>query len=255
MLGDRDSARVGFGGRQTADRRWRRELDRRLADDVLERGAGDDQLALHADPVGGRVRQPRFGLGNVGARHLADFEAIPRRLELALQALLVVEREIENGAPTHDVHIGRDGVEEDLLFDFGEARAVGQHEMFGLCRRGDRPAAPVDRLGKRQRIGFRRPRLVGREEARFRIDAVLADRGRRRQDRPPPRDGLRDALVGRPQRDPLREQRRVALVRRNQRLLHRLRSRVPAPRGRPAGIRTRRRQNWSCEALAWRSAR
>ena len=65
-------------------------------DHPLVEGARAGEIGLGLLDVGAGARQTGFGLGDVGARHLADLEAVAGGLQLALQALLVVEREIEH---------------------------------------------------------------------------------------------------------------------------------------------------------------
>ena len=59
-------------------------------------GARAGEIGLGLLDVGAGARQPRLGLRHVGAGDLADLEAVAGSLQLALQALLVVERQIEH---------------------------------------------------------------------------------------------------------------------------------------------------------------
>src|SRR3546814_5932043 len=74
--------------RQAARQRRLHEPARIAADHVLIGCPARAEVALRADAVGGGAGQAAFRLGNVGARQLADVEAVLSRLELAAEPLL-----------------------------------------------------------------------------------------------------------------------------------------------------------------------
>ncbi len=71
-------------------------------------------------------------LGDVGARDLADFEAIVRSLEFALQNLDVVLRELDRRRIADDVEILGNGVEERLLLGGRQRGTAGANIGFRL---------------------------------------------------------------------------------------------------------------------------
>ena len=76
-----------------------------------------------------------FGLGNVGAGHLADVEAVARLPQLLLEDLDVVALEVEVRRVPQHVHIGGRAIEQDVLLDAAQGLARAEHERFGLLHR------------------------------------------------------------------------------------------------------------------------
>ena len=100
--------------------------------------------------------QARFGLGNVGAGEIADLEAILCRLQVGLEHLDVVLVELDDRAVANDVHVGGDGLGEDVAFDGLKGRAAGLDAGFsGADGILDRPpvnkgtlrSTPAERVG------------------------------------------------------------------------------------------------------------
>ena len=63
---------------------------------------------------GARGGQPQFRLRHVGARDLADAEAIAGLAKLLLQHLDVAALQIEDRGVADQVHVGGGGVEQDV---------------------------------------------------------------------------------------------------------------------------------------------
>ena len=102
------------------------ELARGLADDPLVEGARAGEVGLGLLDVGPRPRQAGLGLGDVGTRDLADLEPVAGRLQLALQALLVVEGEVEHDLVAVGRRVGVDRVEQHLLLERRTAGRAGR---------------------------------------------------------------------------------------------------------------------------------
>ena len=105
--------------------------------------------------VGLRIGQPGFGLGDVGAGDVADFEAVAGRLQLAIEHLDLVLVEFDDAAEADDIGIGGDDAEDDLVLDGAQPGAGGEDATF---RRRDvraDAAALVERLAELEagRIG------------------------------------------------------------------------------------------------------
>ena len=99
-------------------------------------------LALRSGKLRAAELKPRFGLGDVGAGQIADLEPVLGRLEVGLEHLHVVGVELDDGAVADDVHVGRDGLGEDVALDCAQGRAAGLDaglggidRSCGRCRR------------------------------------------------------------------------------------------------------------------------
>ena len=88
-----------------------------MANDLLVSGAARLEIGLRRGEGGERFRAASLGLRHVGARHLADIEAVLGRLELLGQHLHVVLAQADDGRVAHDVDIGGRGIEKDGLLD------------------------------------------------------------------------------------------------------------------------------------------
>ena len=86
-----------------------------LADDALVGCTRAGEIGLGLLDVGAGSRQPRLGLRHVGTGNLTDLEPIAGGLQLALQTLLVVERQIEHGLVPKDGGVGIHRVQQHLL--------------------------------------------------------------------------------------------------------------------------------------------
>ena len=150
------------------------ELARRLADHPLVEGARAGEVGLGLLDVGPRARQAGLGLGDVGARHFADLEPVTGRLQLALQPLLVVQREVEHRLVAIGRRVGVDGVEQDLLLERVEAGALGADLVLRLADLRLRAAAGVEVLAQGQIDA------LGRCDS-ARTTSTLADRPRSRR--------------------------------------------------------------------------
>ena len=120
-------------GRKPVDRRAGRKPARIDADHAPIIGLRGHVIRLRAQesrPPGG---QPRFRLGDVGARHLADIEAVARLLELLGEHLNVAAIELEDRAIAQQVHVGGCGIEQDLLLGDAQSLAGGIDLAFCLA--------------------------------------------------------------------------------------------------------------------------
>jgi hypothetical protein len=133
---------------------WQERLDRgaRLkiagvgADDLPVIGDAVLELRLRRVKLGTRLRERRLGLGDVGARHLADLEAVARLLELLFQYGNVVFAQIHHRRVAQHVHIGGGAVLEDRLLREAHGRAGGENVRLGLLDRILRAAAVENAL-------------------------------------------------------------------------------------------------------------
>ena len=92
--------------RKPVDRRTRRQLAG-LNPDHLPVGRNRGLVGgLRAQHLRAPGRQPQFRLRHVGARHLADIEAVARLAQLFLQHLDVAPLQVEDRQVTQQVHVG-----------------------------------------------------------------------------------------------------------------------------------------------------
>jgi hypothetical protein len=110
---DRNLDHVVQAGRQSGERRRRRQHAGRLADHLFIDRLVRPQRAFGGDPLGGGEGEAGLGLGHVGAGHLADREAIAGRFELALDDPFVVLVERDHGLVAPDIHVGGGRAEQD----------------------------------------------------------------------------------------------------------------------------------------------
>ena len=74
------------------------------------------QLPLRGRKLRPAELKPRFGLGDVGSRQIADLEAVAGGLEIGLEHLHIILVELNHGAVADHVHVSGDGVGEDVAF-------------------------------------------------------------------------------------------------------------------------------------------
>ena len=133
--------------------------------------------------VGPGARQPRLGLGHVGAGHLADLEAVAGRLQLPLQPLLVVEGEIEHDLVAEGRGVGVDGVQQHLLLQREQPGALGADQVLGPAHLRLGAAAGVEVLAQGQadrlvvRFWSKSRRLAGVAPRRP-LDAAVEEQAR-----------------------------------------------------------------------------
>ena len=121
-----------FARQQTNDR-WRmNEVRRRMPDHLLIGGAARLEVGLRGIELGNGVRPARFGLGHVGARHLAIFESVLGLPELLGQHIDIGLAQTDHSLVAHHVDIGGDRVQRGLLHR-AQALAAGLHRGFGLA--------------------------------------------------------------------------------------------------------------------------
>ena len=110
--------------------------------------------------------EPRLGLGNVGAGHLADVEAVARLPQLLLEHLDVVAAEVEVSRVAQHVHIGGRAIEQHVLLGRAQGLARAEHERLGLLHRIVRAKAVEQRLIDRHPDAARRRPRHGRRVRR-----------------------------------------------------------------------------------------
>ena len=88
-----------------------------MADHLLEDRPA--RLQIGAGLIEARLprRAPGLCLGDVGLRHFADVEAIPRSLQLGVEKGQVALVEANDCLVTHDIAVCRYSIEQYLLFD------------------------------------------------------------------------------------------------------------------------------------------
>jgi hypothetical protein len=136
-----------------AQRLGRDQPLRRRADQALELGAADLEVAFRLGARGARRGQAALGLGHVRAGDLAHPEALAGGAELLGEHLLVVDVEPQQLLVADDVDVGLDGLLQHLLLRLQQARALRQHLVLGAARAGDGAAAAEHRLGDDDLVG------------------------------------------------------------------------------------------------------
>ena len=134
------------GRRKPVDRRAGREPARIDADHAPIIGLRGDIVRLRAEQCRAAGRQPRFGLGDVGARHLADIEAVARLFELLGEHFDVAAVEIEDRLVAQQIHVGGGGIEQHLLLGDAQRLARAHDLAFGLARAVGGLESVVERL-------------------------------------------------------------------------------------------------------------
>ena len=102
------------------------------ADDAAIIGLRCHVVRLGAEKRGSAGGQPRFRLRDVGARHLADIEAVAGLLELLGEHLDVAAIEIEDRGIAQQIHVSGCGIEQNLLLGDAQRLARGIDLAFGL---------------------------------------------------------------------------------------------------------------------------
>ena len=108
------------------------QVDRLDADDAAIGRLRGLQICFRGEHLRLRGGKPRFRLRDVGARHLADIEAVARLLELLLQHLHVAPLQIEDRGIAQHIHVRGRGIEQHGLLGIAQRLAPGEHRGFGL---------------------------------------------------------------------------------------------------------------------------
>ena len=205
--------------RKPVNRRTRRQLAR-LNPDHLPVGRNRGLVGrLRAQHLRAPGRQPRFRLRDVGARHLADIEAVARLAQLFLQHLDVAPLQVEDRRVTQQVHVRGHRREQHRLLGHPQGLARCLHLALRLARAVGSLKAVVERLrcrhAKAARRHVARQLRVGRPQrrrARRRIRILRAHRAVECHPRPVTRQRLRHPFIGRTHRSALRIERRIVLI-------------------------------------------
>ena len=115
--------------RETVDRRAGRELARIAADHLPIGRRRRLVIGFRGEHLRAAGGQPRFRLRHVGARHLADIEAVAGLPQLLLQHLDVAPLQVEDRAVAQQIHVG--------------GRRVEQHGLLGRRARSRARPAPA----------------------------------------------------------------------------------------------------------------
>ena len=121
------------------------------ADHLPVLGLRGREIRLRGLDVGPGAREAGLGLGDVGARDLADLEPVAGGSQLPAQALLVVQGKVEDRLVAPHVGVGGDGGEQDLLFGRDQVGPLGTHLVLGLTHAGRGAAAGIEVLADRER--------------------------------------------------------------------------------------------------------
>ena len=97
-----------------------------MADDLLEAAAAGAQVGARSIEAGDCVGAAGLGLRHVGARHLADGEAVLRRLQFARQHVDVVLVEPDELLVADHVHVGGDRLQEHDALHVAQNLALGR---------------------------------------------------------------------------------------------------------------------------------
>ena len=220
-VGDRPRQRAR---REPVDRAARRQLARIDADDAPVVRLRGDLIGLRVEQLAAPGGEPRFRLRHVGARHLADIEAVAGLLQLLGEHFDVAPVQLQDRLVAQQIHIGGRGVEQHLLLGDAQGLARAHDLALGLAdpvggliavvqrlRRGRGNAALLIGLGKIGVLhGIRKHRLNDR--VRQRAGIIVAAVGGHREFWAIAGQRLRHVLVGRAQRRALRVERRIVLI-------------------------------------------
>ena len=124
--------RLDRAGRQPVDRRARRQLARLDADHLPVRRPRRGQVGFGGQHRGAAGRQPRLRLRDVGARHLADIEAVAHLAQLLLQHFDVAALQIEDCAVAQQIHVGGRRREQHVLLGQPQVLARRRDLTLGL---------------------------------------------------------------------------------------------------------------------------
>ena len=83
-----------------------------MTDDLLISRSACLEVGLRLRERRERVGPTRFGLGDIGPRHLADVEAVFGLLECLGEHFDIVLAQANGGGIANNVHIGSDAVEQ-----------------------------------------------------------------------------------------------------------------------------------------------
>ena len=244
--------RYGFRqdvGREPIDRRAGREPARIDPDHAPVIGLGGHVVRLRAQQRGSPGGQPRFRLRHIGARHLADVEAVARLFQLLGEHFDVTPVQVEDRLIAQQVHVGGGGVEQHLLLGDAQRLARAVDLAFRL------PGAVGGLEAVEQRIGSgggdaAREKCLGEwdvgddaadRKLLHRIGVIITPLRGNAHLGAIAGEGLRHILVGRAQSRALRIERRIVLIGLHQGPFERVR-RCPRTGQADAG----RRQHQAC---------
>ena len=131
------------------------QMARRMADDALEGGAAG--LEVGPGKIEGRHGggAARLRLGDVGARHLADVEAVLRRPQIAGEDGHVVLAQAHDRRVAHDVAVGRHGLQQHRCLGNTQGFPPGARRRLRGIDRAHRAEAAKQRLHQAHGIAAR----------------------------------------------------------------------------------------------------
>ena len=132
-----------------------------MADHALEGGAGRLQVGARQVERGHGGGAARLRLRHVGARHLADVEAVLRGAQIARQHRDVVLAQAHDRCIAHHVAVGRHGLQQHALLGQPQRLAAGPHGRLRRVDRVDRAEAAEQRLHQAHLVAARVAVAVG----------------------------------------------------------------------------------------------
>ena len=111
---------------------WFGEPPGRFSDDLLVDSAARLEVGARAFEVAHRLCAAGFGLGHVGARHLADSEALLGRLQFLTEEIEIAFELTSRSAGRGRHRIRCHRLPEHFLFDAAQHFAAGAHFRFRL---------------------------------------------------------------------------------------------------------------------------
>ena len=126
-----------------------------MADHALEEGAAG--LEVGPGQIEGRHGggAARLRLRDIGARHLADVEAVLRRPQIAGEHRHVVLAQAHDRRVAHDVAVGGDGIQQHQRFGRAQGLPAGARRRFRGIDGIYRPETAKQRLHRTYRIAAR----------------------------------------------------------------------------------------------------
>ena len=207
-----------------------------MADHALEGGAAGLQVGARQIERRHRGGAARLRLRHVGARHLADVEAVLGGPQIARQHRDVVLAQAHDGLVAHHVHVGRHRLQQHAAARRCAASRARRARSPRPRHRVDDAEAAEQRLHQAHLVAARIAVAVA-QRRRPGGGLLVGGVGRAGDHGAVARQRARHLLVGGPQRRPRRVQPRVGPVGRRKRLSQRLRLRRAA-RARNATVQT-----------------
>ncbi len=131
--------------RQSGERRRRFQIGGRMADRLHIAFARPDQVRFGRAQGRTAHRQPRIRLRHVGARHIADFEAVARRFQVGFKHLHILAVQGDDRDIQRDIEISGDDLRKHVGFGAAQAGLPLRHPGLGGIDRAAHPATHIQR--------------------------------------------------------------------------------------------------------------